>query len=172
MSADHCVDPTTEISRVSRPDLLKGADKKDQWEDKEADTYADDKEEEPNSNNFKNQTPSLRSTKKRSLSTAGEKSQVKGIERGRLSSWLSSDEETETGDESDSSTYIPCTPSTPSTSHAIAFPRPTSSYSTGLKGDLSGDDGVPGFVGGRSRTAVIYEQQGWEEEITRKGMRS
>ncbi|KAL8976150.1 MAG: hypothetical protein Q9205_007788 [Flavoplaca limonia] len=80
------------------PNLLKGRDKKDQWEDKEADTYADDKEKELNSSNVKNQTPSLRSTKKRSLATPSEKSQVKGIKRGRFSSRLSSDEETETGD--------------------------------------------------------------------------
>lgn len=109
---------------------------------------ADYTKEEPNSNNVKNQTPSLRSTKKQSLSTASKKSQVKGTKRGRFSSRLSSDEEKETGDKSDSSTYTPSTP------HPIATLRPTPSYSTGLKGDIS-DDSVTGFIGGRSRTAVI-----------------
>lgn len=116
--------------------------------------YADNKEGEPNGYNIKKQTPLPRYTKKRPLSTAGRKSQVKRrIERGRFSLRLSSDEETETGNKSDSSTYIPSIP------RPITIPRPILSYLSGLAGNIS-DNSIAGFVGGRSRTAVIYEQQG------------
>ncbi|KAL8751406.1 MAG: hypothetical protein Q9199_006438, partial [Rusavskia elegans] len=104
----------------------------------------------------------LRFTKKRSLSTAGEKSPIKRcIKRGRFSSRLSSDEETETGDKSDSSTYTPSKP------HPIAIPQPIPPHSTGIEEDTSGNSMI-GFVGGRFRTAVIYEQQDWKGEIIQK----
>lgn len=67
------------------------------------------------------------------------------IKRGRFSSLLSSDEETETGDESDISSYTPSRP------HHTSNAQPTSSHSTGLEADTS-DDGEREFTGGRSRT--------------------
>lgn len=82
-------------------------DRKDQWDDKETDTSADDEEEEPNDDTVKNQTQLLLCMK-RSASTTGEKPQVKRrIKSGHFLSRLSSDEETETGDESDSSFHTP-----------------------------------------------------------------
>ncbi|KAK3170880.1 hypothetical protein OEA41_002964 [Lepraria neglecta] len=104
-------------------------------------------------------TRRLYCTKKRSLCTAGEKPQVKcRIECGRFSSWLSSDEETETGDESDSSSY------TPSELHHVSTPRPNSSRSTGVEGDTS-SDGKMKLTDGQSQMVVAYKQQSWKGEI-------
>ena len=88
--------------------------------------------------------------------TAGEKPPWKrGIKYHRFLSPLFSDEETETSGELDHRNY------TPSKAHSIFNARPASFPSIGLEGD-TGDDGKMEFAGGRSRTAVIYEQQGWE----------
>ena len=79
----------------------------------------------------------------------------------RFSSPLSSDEETEMGDESDISSYKP---------HHILDSRPNPSHSTNLEGDTN-DDGRGELPYGRSdpglraRMAVIYERQSWEGEI-------
>jgi len=74
--------------------------------------------------------------------------------RRRFSSPLSSDEEVEIGDESNISSYK---------SYHVLDLRPTPSYSTELKGDIS-DDSIRELPGGRSdkrpraRIAVIYER--------------
>ncbi len=139
-----------------------GEDKGDQWSDKEAE--ADNQEDEPNGGNNQKNMLLLRSAKKRSLATAQEKSHWKRrIKRRRFSSPLSSDEETETQDESDISSYAPTKP------HDASTPRPTSSHLIILKGDAR--DSTMELVGKQSnrrptsRMAVIYEQQRWEGEI-------
>jgi len=115
----------------------------------------------------KNRTPPLRSTEKR-FSAVGEEPLPKcWIKRRRFSSSFSSDEESQTGDESDISSYAP-----PKSQRALT-PRPTPSRSTDLEGDTS-DDGLVGLAGGRSdrrlpsRTVVIYQQQDWEGKIVDK----
>ena len=123
-----------------------------QWDSKEAE--AKDEEEGFGSNGEQETTPLLYSTRKRSLSTAGEKSHARRrIKCCRFSSPLSSDEETETGAESDSSSYTPSKP------HHSSRP-------TGLE-DTS-DTGKIGFAGGQCRTAVIYKQQSWKGEIIKE----
>jgi len=146
--------------------------KKGRWDDKEAeaDNVEEEEEEEeeregPNDDSDVNKTPLLRSTKKRFLSIVGRRAPLeRRIKRRRFSSPLSSDEKTETGDESDISTYAPSKP------HHISTRRPTASHLTGLKED-PGNDSTMEMVSKRSnrgpasRMAVIYEQQCWEGEI-------
>ena len=121
-----------------------------------------DDEEEPDGDSEKDNSPVLRSTKKRSLSTAEDKPHVqRHIKHGRFSSPLSSDEETETGGESEISSYTPWVP------YRASNTRPVSSRSTGLEEDIS-DDGKTEFTRGRSQTTVIYEQQSWQGEIIRE----
>ena len=104
------------------------------------------------------------STNKRSLATAQEKPHWKcRIKCRRFLSPLSSDEETETRDESDISSYAP------SKAHNASTRQPTSSRLIVLKGDAR--NSTMELVGEQlnwrltSRMAVIYEQQGWEGEI-------
>lgn len=124
-----------------------------QWVDKEADTYADPEEEEPNGDKTKNQIRLLRSTKKQSRSTTGEKPQVRRrIKRYPFSSRLSSDEECKRGNDSDSSSYAP------SELHHISTPRPISSHSTGRGGDTSNDSRMDP-IDGQSQMVAIFEQQ-------------
>jgi len=142
-----------------------GEDRKDQWDrkDVEAGEEEDEKEEtEDVGERDESQTPPLRFTKKRPLSPAKKKSYEKRrTKRRRFSSPLSSDEEAETREESDISSYKP---------HHVPDFRPTPSHSTHLEGDTS-DDGTRELPGGRSdrrpraRIAVIYERQSWEGEI-------
>ena len=61
-------------------------------------------------------------------------------------------------DKSDISRYTPSRPHQPSN------PRPTSSHSTGFKGDTS-NAGMMKLAGGRPQMAAIYEQQIWEGDI-------
>ena len=97
--------------------------------------------------------------RRKGLSSAKGNTRVKRcIKRCRSSLPLSADEDTATGDESDVSNYTSSRP------HRPSRPRPTSSDSTGFKGDTC-DDGKMKAVGERSRMAVIYEQQSWEGEI-------
>ncbi len=134
-----------------------GQTKGDRWNYKEAE--AEDEEGLFDGDNDENSPPLLGPAVKRCRSTAGEKSSRKrGMKRRRFSSPLSSDEETEMGDESDISSYVPSRP------HHSSNPRPTSSHSTGVKGDTS-EAGEMELAGGRSRMAIIYEQQSWEGEI-------
>ena len=129
----------------------------DWWDDKPAE--ADDDEEEFERDNDENNPPWLRSRKKRCRSTACEKSSRKrGMKCRRLSSPPPSDEEPQTGEKSDCCHYMP------STTHHISKLRLASSHLTGLVGDTS-DDGKMESAGGRSRMAIIYEQQCWEGEI-------
>lgn len=81
--------------------------------------------------------------------------------RRRFSSPLSSDKETEIGDELDISSYKP---------YHVLDSRLTPSHSTDVEGEIS-DDSTRELPGGRSdrrpraRMAVIYERQSWEGEI-------
>ncbi len=103
-------------------------------------------------------TPSrLHPPKKRSLCRASKKPCIK---RRRFSTRPSSDEEPETGDESDYSRCIP------SQTHHISNPQLPSCL-TSLRSDTS-DDRAMDLAGGRSRMAVIYEQQSWEGEIVQE----
>ncbi|KAI9791925.1 MAG: hypothetical protein M1835_008161 [Candelina submexicana] len=92
-----------------KPDPLAGEEKEDQWDDKEAE--ADDEEEgveeeEPSGDGDKSDASPLRLTKKRSQPTArGKPLMNRRIKRRCFSSPLSSDEETESEDESDISSY-------------------------------------------------------------------
>lgn len=105
-------------------------------------------EKEPGGDGEKENMPLLRFTKKRSLpTTKGHLQMQRRIKRGRFLSPLSN-EESETGDESDSRSYTPSRP------HHTSSAQPTSSHSTGLEGDTN--DEIE-FTGGRSRTGVIYE---------------
>jgi len=145
--------------------VVKG--KKGRWDDKEAEADNVEEEEEReglNDGSDMNKTPLLRSKKKRFQSIVGRRAPFEcRIKRRRFSSPLSSDEKTETGDESDISTYTPPKP------HHISTRRPTASHLTGLKGDPGNDSTI--MVSGQSkrgptsRMAVIYEQQCWEGEI-------
>ncbi len=74
------------------------------------------------------------------------------IERGRFSLPTFSDKGTEIGDALDNSSY---------TSYHAPTPRLTS---TGPEGGTSNNRKME-IAGGRSRMAVIYEQQSWEGEI-------
>lgn len=106
-------------------------------------------EAEPEDDGVLKNMPFLRSTKKRSLPTVDGKPQVqRHIKRGRYSSPLSHGE-TETGDESDISSYTPLRP------HHTSSAQLSSSHSTGLEEDTS--DGME-FTGAQSRAVVIYEQ--------------
>jgi hypothetical protein len=77
---------------------------------------------------------------------------------------LSSEEQTDTGDESDISSYTPVKPH-----HRLDYLSP-SFHSTDFD-EHTGDDGAMKCTGERpkehltSRTAVIYEQQRWEGKI-------
>jgi hypothetical protein len=119
---------------------------------------------EPNGGCDKKKTPLLRSMKKRSLPTAGEKPRAKRIKCRRFSSSSPSDEKTKMNDESNIGSY------TPSKSHHFSNSPLSSSHLAGPKGSTS-DDGTTEFVGGRpnrrpiSRMAVVYEQQRWDGEI-------
>lgn len=135
-------------------DPFRDENKEDEQNENEVET---NDEEKPDGDYEKENTPLLRSTKKRSLPTAGDKSQVQRIKRGRFSSSLSCGE-TKTGDESDISSYTPLRPH-------ISSAQPTSSPSTGFEGDTN--DGME-FIGGRSRTVVIYEQQRWQGKIIKE----
>lgn len=139
------------------PDPSRGENQEEQMGEKEVE--ADDKE--PAGGSEKENTPVVLSTKKQSQSPTGDKLQVQRRKRGRFSSPLPSDEETETGDESDISSYRP------SRAHHTSNARPTSSRSTSLERDTS-DSGKMAFPGGRSRTVVIYEQQSWQGEIIKE----
>jgi len=148
--------------------VVKG--KKGRWDDKEAeaDNVEEEEEEEREGLNVDsdiNKTPLRRSTKKRFQSIVGRRAPLeRRIKRRRFSSPLSSDEKTETGDESDISTYAPSKP------HHVSTRRPTASHLTGLKED-TGNDSTMEMVseqpnrGSTSRMAVIYEQQCWEGEV-------
>lgn len=103
----------------------------------------------------------MRSTKKKCRSGAGEEPPLKRrIKCRRFSSPLSSDEETETGDESDFSSYAPTPP-------PDLLGRPI--LSGGLGGDTSDNRGMEIGVQLKSPQvspmAVNYEQQGWAGEI-------
>ncbi|MCJ1473158.1 hypothetical protein MMC13_001809 [Lambiella insularis] len=143
-------------------DPLGEKEKENQRDDKEGEA---DEEEEPDGDSVKHNTPLPCPTKKRCLSAAEKKSSSKRlIKRRRFSSPLSSDEETETRDESDTTSYIPRKP------HHILTRGPTPSHPTGLDGGISNHnalDVASGELDRRlvSRTAVIYEQQSWEREI-------
>lgn len=93
-------------------------------------------------------TPLLRSTKKQSLPTAGDKPQVQRIKRDRFSSSLSSGE-TKTENESNINSYTPLRPH-------ISSAQPTSSHSFDLEKDTNDE---MKFINERSRIVVIYEQQ-------------
>ena len=90
-----------------------------------------------------NTPPHLHPPKKQSLCRAAKKPCIK---RRRFSSQPSSDEESETGDESDYSSYIP------SQTHHISKPQ-LPSHLTSLRSDTR--DHAMDLAGGRSRTAVI-----------------
>ena len=141
------------------PDPSSDYDARGQQDDKEAEI---DNEEEGYSGNGKRDTlPDLHPTKKRSLCGVGEKPRKKRrTKRHLFSSRLYSDAETETGDESDISSYTPSKP------YHISKPRPTSPLIS-LQGDAS-NNGVMDLVGGGSQMAVIYEQQSWKGEIVQE----
>ena len=86
-----------------------GEDREDQWDCKEVEAGEEEDAKEETKDvgeRDESQKPPLRSTKKRPVSPAKEKSCVKRrTKRRRFSSPLSSDAETEMGDESDISSY-------------------------------------------------------------------
>lgn len=145
-------------------DFSADKEKGDQRDDKKKE--ADDEEEEPDGDSIKNNTPLPRSPpQKRCLPAAENKPPSKHLTKRRhFSLPLSSDEETEIRDESDTTSYAPCK------SHHILNLEPTSFHSTGPDGGTSDYDALD-FTGGKlnrrlpSRTAVVYEQQSWEGEI-------
>ena len=87
---------------------LSGKEKEDQWSDTETDADTDDDEEESTGDTEKLETHPPRRMKKRPLPIAREKPPVKRRTKRRpFSALLLSDEETESGDESDISSYTP-----------------------------------------------------------------
>jgi len=155
------VGSASNISPSRRNILLSSPDeKKDERKDKETDAN-DEKESESDADKYK--TPSPRSTKKRSLPFVEDKLRVKRrIKRHHFSSRLSLDEQTETEDESDISSYTPVKP------HHI-LNLPSSFHSTDFDEDTGGDamkckDEQPNKIL-ISRTAIIYEQQRREGKI-------
>ncbi|KAI9696697.1 MAG: hypothetical protein M1836_005059 [Candelina mexicana] len=99
----------TLTSYSSRRSANKREEKEDQWDDKKAQVEAHDEEEgveEDELSGDKSDASPLRPTKKRSQPTArGKPSSNRRIKRRCFSSPLSSDEETESEDESDISSY-------------------------------------------------------------------
>lgn len=139
------------------PGPLAGEDGEDQWDTKEAEAGHKEnkqKEAEGNDERVDGDTPlPLRSTKKRSLSSAKKKPRVKRcVKRRSFSLPLLSDEDIATRDESDISSYTSSRP------HRPSRPRPTSLDSIGFEEDTC-DDGKMEAVAERSRMAVVYEQQ-------------
>lgn len=116
-------------------------------------------EEESDRDNEENNMPLLHLTKRKRRPIVCEKSPRKrGTKRHRFSLPFSSDQESETGVESDCSNYVP------SKAHRFSESRPAFSHSTGFERDTS-DNGEMEFAGEPLRMAVIYEQQSWEGEI-------
>lgn len=139
---------------ISGPDPSADGNKRDQQDNKGAEMA--DEEEGSGVDSDWNTPPHLHPPKKRSLCRAATKPCIK---RRRFSSQPSSDEESETGDESDYGSYIP------SQTHHILKPQHPS-HLTSLRSDTS--DRAMDLAGGRSRTAVIYEQRSWEGEIVQE----
>ena len=110
----------------------------------------------------------LRSTKKRRRSAGGKKLPLKRrFKRRRFSSPLSSSEESETGAESDTSSYAPAELCPTSNLPPASSP---SSLSIGRKREANPDfrrEGADGTCSQHSlsRAVVVYEQQRWEGEI-------
>ena len=84
------------------------------------------------------------------------------IKRRHFSSRLSSDEQTETGDESDISSYTPIKPhhrlNLSSSFHSTDFDEDASDDAMKCKDEQPNELLI-------SRTAVVYEQQRWEGKI-------
>lgn len=134
--------------------LLSVGEEESQWDNEEVGA---DEEEELESDADKHKTALSPYKKKRSLSSAGEKLRLKRIKRRPFSSRLSSDEQTETGDDSDISSYTPFNLQRPNPlsylSHSIDFDEHASDDSAMKCTDERRS---------RSRTAVIYEQRRWK----------
>lgn len=108
---------------------------------------------------------SINPAKKRCRPVTGKKPSLKRcITHRHFSSPLLSDEETETEDESNISSYASIK------SQHLSLSSPTPSHLTGFEGDTSDDDTMD-FADEQSdrrrssQMAVVYKQQSWEEEI-------